>query len=115
MTAKEKWKIAKWINRHGKTERKNTPEWFPKDLLGDYDFFHVTCNNVDAYGFPILSPDDTFEIDDSEIDALRSERRRKVHEFRDWLEPVGVIVATVISLISLAISLVAFFNGLPQP
>lgn len=111
MTSKEKWKIAKWINRYGPTERKNVPSWVPRDLLGNYDFFYVTHSSTDAEGVPLLSSDDKFEIGDSEMDPFALEHHRRIHEFRDWLEPAGVIVATVISVISFVLSLIALFNG----
>ena len=48
---------------------------------------------------------------DEEIDAFLFERRKRRYEFRDWLEPMGVIVANIIALAALILSIIAFAAG----
>lgn len=110
MTHEVKWKIAKWIKSHGETKRKDLPQWVPPDLLGRYDYFHVLCM-PDKDGYSVPSPDDVFSMSDAEIDAYQLERKRRIHAFRDWLEPTGIIVANVIAIAALVVSIMALLQG----
>lgn len=111
MTKNVEWKIANWIWRHRGSKRKDAPNWFPADLVGRYAFFHVESVQRDRDGYSILSPEDIFLMTDEEIDAFLFERRKLRHEFRDWLEPMGVIVANIIALAALILSIIAFAAG----
>ena len=107
MTDAFAWKIAKWIKKHGSTKRKDIPSWIPHDLYGQYKYFHVYHTSTDAEGYPVISEDNVYAINDTEMDAYIEERRRKIHEFRDWLEPTGVVVANIIAVIALIVSIIA--------
>lgn len=107
MTDAFAWKIAKWIKKHGSTKRKDIPSWIPHDLYGQYKYFHVYHTSTDAEGCPIISDDNVYAMSDPEIDAYVEEHRRRVHEFRDWLEPTGVVVANIIAVIALIVSIIA--------
>lgn len=101
MTNSDEWKIAKWLVKHGPTKRSNVPVWFPHGLTGKYLHFHVEILHTDSDGYPQISEDDIFSVSEQEMDSFRATRKAKIHEFRDWLEPAGVIGATIISLIAL--------------
>lgn len=107
MTDAFAYKIAKWLKKHGDTKRKNIPTRFPHDLYGDYKYFHVYHTSTDAEGYPVISEDNVYAMSDTNIDAYVEERRRRIHEFRDWLEPTGVIVANIIAIIALIVSIIA--------
>lgn len=111
MTLDKQWKLAKWLKRHGISKRSEVPSWVPQDLLGPYAFFHVYCENSNSNGYPVIGGDDKFCMTDKDLDAYQEERRRRIHEFRDWLEPVGVVFATIISLIALIVSIIALVAG----
>ena len=44
---------------------------------------------------------------DYHIDAYEEQHRKNIHAFRDWLEPVGVVVANIIALAALILSIIA--------
>lgn len=111
MDSKLNWKIAKWVKRHGDAKRSDIPPWVPKDLYGCQEFYRVLYAGTDGNGIPILSPDDVFTMAEADLESFKAEQKRKRHEFRDWLEPTGVIFATIISLISLVVSLITRFSG----
>ena len=98
MTKDLEWKMAKWIKRHPITKVSDLPKWF--ELPQKSKFF---CR-VGASGSLWLdgpSPNDVIRMTDKEIDAFREERAHRIHAFRDWMEPTGVVFATIISLIAL--------------
>lgn len=107
MTGATAYKIAKWLKKHGDTKRKDIPSRYPRDLCGNYKYFHVYPSHIDAEGSQVSSDDDLYAISDTETDAYAEEQRRRIHEFRDWLEPAGVIVANIIALIALIVSIIA--------
>ena len=87
--------------------RKDIPARFPHDLYGDYKYFYVYHTSTNAEGYPVISEDNVYAMSDTNIDAYVKERRRRIHEFRDWLEPTGVIVANIIAIIALIVSIIA--------
>ncbi len=107
MTDATAFKIAKWLKKHGDTKRKNIPGWIPHDLYGEYKYFCVYHTQTDVEGNPVISEDNIYAMADLHMDAYTEEQRRRIHEFRDWLEPTGVIVANIIALISLIMSIIA--------
>lgn len=107
MLLKTEWKIAKWLNRHGPVCRTDIPKWFPAEMAGTYQFFRVVQTNTNELGELILSDYDEFLMTDRDRDAFYAEQKRRIHSFRDWMEPIGVVVATIISLIALIVSITA--------
>lgn len=87
--------------------RKDIPSQYPSDLCGNYKYFHVCPAHTDAEGSQILPDADLYAISGAEMDDCAEEKRRKIHEFRDWLEPTGVVAANVIAIIALIVSIIA--------
>ena len=107
MTAKQEWRIAKWIFSHQPIKRKALPI---KLITSDMDFsdlYSVDYRYISPVGNPVESPDDIFFMTDENIDAFRTAKKQRTHEFRDWLEPTGVVVANIIAVIALIVSIIA--------
>jgi len=104
MTAKNDWKRAKWIKKHGPTKVCDLPKWF--DAKTPSTFFYRKWT-YDSSGFPVGSPEDVIDMLDYHIDAYEEQHRKNIHAFRDWLEPVGVVVANIIALAALILSIIA--------
>ena len=106
MTKKDEWRMAKWIKRNGATERCNLPEWFDISQGNMFNYFYIKHITRDPNGYPVISPGDIVEMQDKHLDAFHEEKARKTHEFRDWIEPTGIILSLVLSIIALVVSIV---------
>lgn len=105
-------KIAKWLLKHGETLRKDMPKWVPSDLIGDCSGYHVFATNKDADGYPLLSPTDLFVLTEKDKIDYFEDRKTRIHEFRDWLEPIGVVISNIFALISLVVSILALLTAM---
>lgn len=107
LTVKQEWRIAKWIRNHQPVKRQALPS---KLIASDMDFsslYSVVYRYTTPVGNPVASPDDEFFMTDANIDAFRAAKKKRTHEFRDWLEPTGVVVANIIAVIALIVSVIA--------
>lgn len=107
MTKEEEWKMAKWLWHHGKTYRKDLPTWMPSNLTGKFEFFCACSSETNENGYPLIGENDLFLMDDDNVDAYLSERRRRIHRFRDWIVPSTSIAAIIISIAALALSIIS--------
>lgn len=113
MTKHLEWKMAKWLKHHGNTKRCDLPAWFDAEFYNSR-FFSTEFSRYDSNGYPEPSPQDLYLMNDEHIDAFIQERRHRIHEFRDWIEPVGVIVATILSIIAIIVSIIALRLEFPE-
>lgn len=110
MTNNQEWEIAKFLNKRGNSKRSDMPAWVPKNTAGRYKYFRVYTPKI-INGYPTLSPDDLFVMEDEDIDAYREERIRRINSFRDWLEPTGVVIANLIAIAALILSIISLSSG----
>ena len=106
MTSEHEWGMAKWIKKHGKTKIADLPDWFGENYFSEHEFFSIDSDDFSEYGFT-YSEKNSLYMSDKNIDNFLLERKRRLHAFRDWLEPVGVVIATIISIIALVVSIIA--------
>ena len=98
MTKNLEWEMAKWVKRHPGTRVADLPKWF---ALPQKSRFFCRVGASGSLWLDGPSADDTICMKDEHLDAFREERARRIHAFRDWMEPTGVGFATIISLIAL--------------
>ena len=110
MNKQQEWKIAKLVKKRRCVTRSDLPTWARDVAKSQHGWFHVCYSYFDKDGYPSPDQSDEIKMSDKNLDAYIEERRKRIHEFRDWLEPVGVITASIIALASLAVSIIALCN-----